>query len=152
MNKLLVAAGVAGAAVALDQATKMLVRGAQEGETVYHTALVNIDHRENRGVIGGGHTSLVGGFRAASLIVAPALGYMIYRAGGRTPFSAAAAGLLIGAGLVNPIEGFVRGKVTDQIHIQGVNNWFNVADAMVVASIPLAFLAVATHNRWKFHP
>ena len=134
-------AAVAAGVVALDQATKALVRAAvDEGERIAVFPGVEIVHTRNTGVAFG---ALSGGGAIVTVVVALALvallGYFATHV--RRPLFWLPTGMLLGGAIGNVIDRVRDGAVTDFIQIPLGFPAFNVADMSITIGV-LALLYV----------
>jgi signal peptidase II len=123
---------VAGAVLAIDQATKAIVRASLEpGEGVDAIGPYSIFHVQNPGVAGGGFAG-----NALPLAVLATLGVMLLyeflsmRSRARW-WLALGFGLLVGGGLGNLVDRARLGWVTD--FIRDGDHAFNIADVAIFA-------------------
>ena len=142
-------AAIAIAVVALDQATKGLIRGwLDEGEAWPAGAeLIRIAHVENSGaafgVLQGAGALLV----AASLVGVGAVLLLLRAAPAGDRLHAAALALVLGGAVGNLIDRLLRGEVTDFIDPARYPA-FNLADSAIVAGVAaLVLLALRGEAR-----
>ena len=127
----LVAAGV----VALDQATKALVRATvDEGERIAVVPGVEIVHTRNTGVAFG---ALSGGGAVVTLVVALALALLLvyFATHVRRPLFWLPTGMLLGGAIGNVIDRARGGGVTDFVQIPLNFPAFNVADMSITFGV-----------------
>ena len=127
----LVAAGV----VALDQATKALVRATvDEGERIAVFPGIEIVHTRNTGVAFG---ALSGGGAVVTLVVALALALLLvyFATHVRRPLFWLPTGMLLGGAVGNVIDRARGGGVTDFVQIPLNFPAFNVADVSITFGV-----------------
>jgi signal peptidase II len=127
----LVAAGV----VALDQATKVLVRATvDEGERIAVVPGIEIVHTKNTGVAFG---ALSGGGAVVTLVVALALALLLvyFATHVRRPLFWLPTGMLLGGAIGNVIDRGRGGGVTDFIQLPLGFPAFNVADMSITFGV-----------------
>jgi signal peptidase II len=127
----LVAAGV----VALDQATKALVRSTvDEGERIAVLPGVEIVHTRNTGVAFG---ALSGGGAVVTLVVALALALLLvyFATHVRRPLFWLPTGMLLGGAIGNVIDRARGGGVTDFVQLPLNFPAFNVADMSITVGV-----------------
>ena len=127
----LVAAGV----VALDQATKALVRATvDEGERIAVFPGVEIVHTRNTGVAFG---ALSGGGAVVTLVVALALALLLvyFATHVRRPLFWLPTGMLLGGAIGNVIDRARSGAVTDFVQLPLGFPPFNVADMSITFGV-----------------
>ena len=127
----LVAAGV----VALDQATKALVRSRiAEGERVHVVPGVELVHTRNSGVAFG---ALSGGGAIVTLVVVLALALLLvyFATHVRRPLFWLPTGMLVGGAIGNVIDRLRAGEVTDFVQIPLGFPAFNVADMSITFGV-----------------
>jgi signal peptidase II len=126
---------VAAAVVALDQATKALVRSTvDEGERISVLPGVEIVHARNTGVAFG---ALSGGGAVVTLVVALALALLLvyFATHVRRPLFWLPTGMLLGGAVGNVIDRARGGGVTDFIQIPLGFPAFNVADMSITFGV-----------------
>ena len=143
---MLIAAGVAAAAtIAVDQATKALVRGSMEPGEMHRA--------DQRGTFSIGHVrNLGGGYGIIGQMPmwAPVLGTAVIggamlalnRGSGHPLLAGIGAGMVIGGGIGNTIDRLHQGHVTDFIHTTDAFGYYNVADIGITAGLGTAGLAL----------
>jgi signal peptidase II len=127
----LVAAGV----VALDQATKALVRATvDEGERIAVLPGVEIVHTRNTGVAFG---ALSGGGAVVTVVVAVALALLLvyFATHVRRPLFWLPTGMLLGGAIGNVIDRARGGGVTDFVQLPLGFPAFNVADMSITFGV-----------------
>jgi signal peptidase II len=137
----LVTAGV----VALDQATKAIVRATvDEGERIAVLPGVEIVHTHNTGVAFG---ALSGGGAIVTLVVALALVLLLayFATHVRRPLFWLPTGMLLGGAIGNVIDRAREGAVTDFIQLPLGFPAFNVADMSITFGV-LVLLYVLERN------
>jgi len=137
----LVAAGV----VALDQATKALVRSRiADGDRVHVIPGVELVHTRNTGVAFG---ALSGGGAVVTIVVAIALvallGYFATHV--QRPLFWLPTGMLVGGAIGNVIDRLRAGEVTDFVQIPLGFPAFNVADMAITLGV-VVLLFVLEHD------
>lgn len=138
---------VALAIVALDQYTKVLVRGNLPLNTSWMPIpwldpIVTLTHTRNTGAAFGLFPSLGGVFRLVSLVVVVAIIFFFRRLAATSWLLRIAFGLQLGGAAGNLVDRVVLGYVTDFIDVR-VWPIFNVADsAIVVGTVLLAYYAL----------
>jgi signal peptidase II len=138
----LVAAGV----VALDQATKALVRATVgPGERVHVLPGVEIVHARNSGVAFG---ALSGGGAVVTVVVAAALVALLayFATHVQRPLFWLPTGLLVGGAIGNVIDRVRAGEVTDFIQIPLGFPAFNVADMSITFGVVVLLLVIERHD------
>lgn len=138
---------VAGAAVAADQVTKVVVGralGVEEGVSV--VGPLSIHHVRNSGIAFGLFASRTS---AVILLTALAVGAMVVfyaRSAQRHPYLPVALGLVLGGSLSNLADRVRLGYVTDFIDFRW---WpaFNLADSFIVVGVMLLFLSFVAADR-----
>jgi signal peptidase II len=141
MGRMLVGAGVAAAAtVAVDQASKALVRSTMDENETHGIAggQLGIGHVENRSSAYG----LLGRFPSwvpavGTAVVGGAL-LALNRGTSKPLLAGIGAGLLIGGGAGNVIDRLQHGSVTDFAHVTNAFGYFNAADVAIDAGLGLA--------------
>ena len=126
---------VAAAVVALDQATKALVRSTvDEGERISVLPGVEIVHTRNTGVAFG---ALSGGGAIVTLVVALALALLLvyFATHVRRPLFWLPTGMLLGGAIGNVIDRARGGGVTDFVQIPLGFPAFNVADMSITFGV-----------------
>jgi signal peptidase II len=126
---------VAAAVVALDQATKALVRSTvDEGERISVLPGVAIVHTRNTGVAFG---ALSGGGAVVTLVVALALALLLvyFATHVRRPLFWLPTGMLLGGAIGNVIDRARGGGVTDFVQIPLGFPAFNVADMSITFGV-----------------
>jgi signal peptidase II len=138
---------VCGAVVALDQATKALVRDRiGRGETVEVLPFLNLENTRNDGIAFGLAADVPAVVIAlAILLLVGTLAYITLR-GEPRPLVWLPAGLLVGGALGNLIDRIREGAVTDFIELP---NWptFNLADVSITAGVVLLVLLPEVSRR-----
>jgi signal peptidase II len=142
---MLVAAGVAAAAtVAVDQATKALVRGSMEPGDMMRAdqhGTFSIGHVQNNG---GGY-GIIGDMPMwAPLLGTAVIGgalLAVNRGSGHPLLAGIGAGMVIGGGIGNTIDRVHQGHVTDFIHTTDAFGYYNGADIGITAGMGAAGLA-----------
>jgi signal peptidase II len=138
---------VAGAAVAADQLTKLVVSSALTmDDGVKVLGPLSIHHVRNSGIAFGLFASRTS---AVILLTAFAVGAMIVfyaRSAQRHPFLPVALGLVLGGSLSNLVDRVRVGYVTDFIDFRW---WpaFNLADSFIVVGVGLLFLSFVAADR-----
>jgi signal peptidase II len=138
----LVAAGV----IALDQATKAIVRATiAPGERVKVLPGVSLVHTENSGVAFG---ALSGGGAIVTVVVGIALvallGYFATHV--RRPLFWLPTGMLVGGAIGNVIDRVRAGGVTDFVQIPLGFPAFNVADMSITLGVLVLLYVVERHD------
>jgi signal peptidase II len=126
---------VAAAVIALDQATKALVRATvDEGERVAVVPGVEIVHTRNTGVAFG---ALSGGGAVVTLVVALALALLLvyFATHVRRPLFWLPTGMLLGGAIGNVIDRARGGGVTDFVQLPLNFPAFNVADMSITFGV-----------------
>jgi signal peptidase II len=126
---------VAAAVVALDQATKALVRASvDEGERIAVFPGVEIVHTRNTGVAFG---ALSGGGAVVTLVVALALALLLvyFATHVRRPLFWLPTGMLLGGAIGNVIDRARGGGVTDFVQLPLNFPAFNVADMSITFGV-----------------
>jgi signal peptidase II len=138
--------GVAGLAIAADQVTKALVRGALDlGEERAGAGPFFIHHVRNSGILGGhlqGNGLLLG---LATALMLVALVVFIVMRRPRLP-ELVAFGLILGGGLGNLVDRLRLGYVTDFID-RGNDRAFNLADVAITAGLLVLAAAYLLRRR-----
>src|SRR3954449_12795740 len=138
----LVAAGV----VALDQATKALVRATvDQGEREAVFPGVEIVHTRNTGVAFG---ALAGGGAVVTVVIVVALAALLayFATHVRRPLVWLPTGMLLGGAIGNVIDRARAGAVTDFIQIPLGFPAFNVADMSITFGVLVLFYALERHG------
>ena len=126
---------VAAGVIALDQATKAVVRATIEpGERVHVVPGVEIVHTRNTGVAFG---ALSGGGAVVTLIVALALALLLvyFATHVRRPLFWLPTGMLLGGAIGNVIDRARGGGVTDFVQLPLNFPAFNVADMSITFGV-----------------
>jgi signal peptidase II len=126
---------VAAAVVALDQATKALVRATiDRGERVAVLPGVEIVHTQNSGVAFG---ALSGGGAVVTIVVALALVALLsyFATHVRRPLFWLPTGMLLGGAIGNVIDRARAGAVTDFVQLPLGFPAFNVADMSITVGV-----------------
>jgi signal peptidase II len=138
---------VAGAAVAADQLTKLVVASALTIDNgVSIVGPLSIHHVRNSGIAFGLFASRTS---AVILLTTFAVGAMVVffaRSAQRHPFLPVALGLVLGGSLSNLVDRVRFGYVTDFIDFRW---WpaFNLADTFIVVGVALLFLSFVAADR-----
>lgn len=138
----LVAAGV----VALDQATKALVRATvDEGERIAVFPGVEIVHTRNTGVAFG---ALSGGGAVVTLVVVLALALLLvyFATHVRRPLFWLPTGMLLGGAIGNVVDRVRDGAVTDFVQLPLGFPPFNVADMSITFGVLVLLYALEQHD------
>jgi signal peptidase II len=140
------AAAVLAAVLALDQATKALVRGSiAPGEERQLLPFVDLVHVHNRGVafgfLGGGGTPVL---VVTLLALAVLVGFFATRTDRALLWLP--TGLLLGGASGNLLDRLREGHVTDFVHLP---HWpaFNVADVCITGGVVVLVLLLERHGR-----
>ena len=131
---------VCGAAVALDQASKGLVRDRiARGETVEVLPFLDLENTRNDGIAFGLAGDIPAGVIAVAIGLLVGLLAFITLRGEPRPYVWLPAGLLVGGALGNLIDRIRAGAVTDFIALP---NWptFNLADVSITVGVILLLL------------
>jgi len=138
--------GVALAGAVLDVATKSLVFSRFElGETVpVVPGILSIQLTENRGIVWGLMPSPV--WMAVSLAAAPVIAFVFLRRAPSCRGESLCGALILAGTLGNGWDRLVLGRVRDWILVRPIPN-FNLADAMLTASVSVLFLLWMRHDR-----
>jgi signal peptidase II len=131
---------VAAGVIALDQATKALVRATvDEGERIAVVPGVAIVHTRNTGVAFG---ALSGGGAVVTLVVALALALLLvyFATHVRRPLFWLPTGMLLGGAAGNVIDRVRQGSVTDFVKLPLGWPPFNLADVSITVGIVLLFV------------
>ena len=138
----LVAAGV----VALDQATKALVRATvDQGDREAVLPGVEIVHTRNTGVAFG---ALAGGGAVVTVVIALALAALIgyFATHVRRPLVWLPTGMLLGGAIGNVIDRVRDGGVTDFVQLPLGVPPFNVADMSITFGVLVLLYALERHD------
>src|SRR3954452_9323937 len=138
----LVAAGV----VALDQATKAIVRATIErGERVAVIPGVDLVHTRNTGVAFG---ALAGGGAVVTVVIALALAALLayFATHVRRPLVWLPTGMLLGGAIGNVIDRARDGAVTDFVALPLGFPPFNVADMSITFGVVILLYALERHD------
>lgn len=138
---------VAGAAVAADQATKVIVSSSLAlGESVDVIGPLSIHHVQNSGIAFGLFPTATSGVIVLTGIAVTWMLVFFARSGGRHPILPVALGLLLGGSLSNLIDRVRLGHVTDFLDFRF---WpaFNLADAFIVAGVAVLIGALLLADR-----
>jgi signal peptidase II len=128
-------AAVTAAVVALDQATKALVRaGIDEGDSKAVIPGVDLVHTSNTGVAFG---ALAGGGAVVSVVVGVALAALLayFATHIRRPLVWLPTGMLLGGAVGNVIDRARAGAVTDFVQIPLGFPAFNLADTSITLGV-----------------
>ena len=139
-------AAVAAGIVALDQATKAIVRASLDrGDRAAVFPGVEIVHTRNSGVAFG---ALSGGGAVVTVVIAVALVLLLayFATHMRRPLVWLPTGMLLGGAIGNVIDRARDGAVTDFIQIPLGFPAFNVADMSITFGVLVLFYAVERHG------
>ncbi len=142
---------VAGLVIALDQASKHLIRTHLALGEVYRpdlwlTQYVRILHWKNYGAAFGIFQSLGGFFTILSTLVSLAIIYYYRQVPPQERLIRLAMGLLLGGAVGNLIDRLHQGYVTDFISV-GKFPVFNIADASITLGVAVLFLGMWLQER-----
>jgi len=142
---------VAAGVIALDQATKAVVRATIEpGERVHVVPGVELVHTRNSGVAFG---ALSGGGAIVTVVVAAALvallGYFATHV--RKPWFWLPTGMLVGGAIGNVIDRLRAGEVTDFIQIPLGFPAFNVADMSITFGVITLLIVIERQDAGARH-
>jgi signal peptidase II len=142
---MLVAAGVAAAAtVAIDQATKALVRGTIAPGEIHRAdqgGQFSIGHIQNHGSGWGVIDDLPAWAPVLATGVIGGALLALNRGSGHPILAGVGAGMVIGGGVGNVIDRMHQGHVTDFLHTTDAFGYYNAADVGITAGIGAAGLA-----------
>lgn len=135
----------------LDLLTKALVRARMPlGSEIEILPFFSLVHLENTGIAFGFFQGKNHLFMLAGLIVMAAMVFLGYRMLRDDRFSAYAIATVIGGGLGNLTDRFLRGRVTDFLDFYwGAHHWpaFNVADSAICVGATLLILREFMHKK-----
>jgi signal peptidase II len=138
-------AAVAAVALAVDQATKAIVRATLDlGEAVPAVGPFSIHHVRNSGILGGHLQGTAVPIAFASALGLAALVVYVLRRRNPGPLSVIGFGLLLGGGLGNLVDRLRLGYVTDFVD-RGAGGAFNLADLAVT----LGLVALLVGHLWR---
>jgi signal peptidase II len=138
--------GVAACALAVDQATKAIVRASLDfGESVPAFGPFSIHHVRNSGILGGHLQGTALPMAIVTAVALTALAVYVLRRRTAGIVSIVGFGLLLGGGLGNLVDRARLGYVTDFID-RGRDGAFNVADVLVLLGL-LTLLAAHVLRR-----
>jgi signal peptidase II len=138
---------VALAAIAADQATKLIVSSTVElGDEVEVIGPLSIHHVQNSGIAFGLFSTATSMVIALTAIAVTWMVVFFARSGGRHPILPVALGLLLGGSLSNLIDRIRLGHVTDFLDVRF---WpaFNLADIFIVAGVAVLIGALLLADR-----
>ena len=133
---------VAGGVVALDQATKAIVRATiAPGERRAVVPGIDLVHTQNSGVAFG---ALSGGGAVVTVVIAIALVALLSYFGThlRRPLFWLPTGMLLGGAIGNVIDRVRAGSVTDFVQIPLGFPAFNVADASITVGVVVLLIVL----------
>ncbi len=135
----------------LDLLTKALVRARMPlGSEIKILPFFSLVHLENTGIAFGLFQGKNHLFLIAGLIVTAAMVFLGYRLLREDRFSAYAMAAVLGGGLGNLTDRFLRGRVTDFLDFfWGAHHWpaFNVADSAICVGAALLIFRELIHRK-----